>query len=152
MTDYVTVKGVQPYDGRYELPYDFSTREWGWIKRLAGYMPLTLEEGFRGGDPELFSVFAIIGMHRDGKIAAGDTQRVFDRLADVDPLASIAFEAGQDEEAEAGDADPSASSNGKQSSSGADSTTSSETSAADPKPSGTPAWVTSGSPRPPSGS
>lgn len=143
--DYITVRGVQPYDGRYPLVFDFTVREWGWLKRMSGYMPLTLDEGFRGGDPELFCVFAIVGMHREGKIQAGDAQRVFDRLADADPTASITFEAGEPERDEAGDADPPASSNGSSGSSGPGSKTSSETSQTGPNRSGIPVLDSLGS-------
>ena len=41
--------GVPPYDGRYDFDLEgreLTTREWGWIKRLSGYLPLTIEEGF----------------------------------------------------------------------------------------------------------
>ena len=50
----------------------FTTREWGWIKKHSGYLPLTVEEGFRGADPELITVFAVIALHRAGKIQTAD--------------------------------------------------------------------------------
>ena len=67
--DYIVVEGVRPYDGRYEFDIagqELTTREWGWIKRLSGYLPLTVEEGF--SDPELVTVFAAIALRRAGKI------------------------------------------------------------------------------------
>ena len=49
--NHLIITGVPPYDGRYEfdMERDFTTREWGWLKRLAGYLPLNIEEGFDGG-------------------------------------------------------------------------------------------------------
>ena len=42
------IKGVKPWDGEYELDEDraFNAREWRWIKKVSGYVPLTLGEGF----------------------------------------------------------------------------------------------------------
>jgi len=60
--EYIVLDGVKPYDGRWPLDAtaDFTTREWGVIKRLSGYLPLTVNDGFQGGDPELFAAFAVI--------------------------------------------------------------------------------------------
>ena len=130
--DWIVISGVKPYDGRYELDLEgvpFTRREWGWIKRLAGYLPLTIEEGFAGGDPELFTAFAVIALHRAGVIRPAEAADVYERFADVDALASVTLETDPAAEWD-GDADspppPSSSVNG--SSSGDDTTTSSETS------------------------
>ena len=45
---------------------ELTTREWGWIKRLSGYLPLNIEDGL--GDPELVIVFAAIALRRAGKV------------------------------------------------------------------------------------
>jgi hypothetical protein len=44
--DTIVISGVKPYDGRYEfeLGDELTTREWGWIKRLSGYLPSTLDD------------------------------------------------------------------------------------------------------------
>ena len=66
--DYIVIEGVRPYDGRYEFDLEgreLTTREWGWIKRLSGYLPLTIEEGLT--DPELITVFACIALRRAGQ-------------------------------------------------------------------------------------
>ena len=71
--DYIVVEGVRPYDGRYEFDLagqELTTREWGWIKRLSGYLPLTVEEGL--SDPELIVVFAVIALRRAGKVEPKD--------------------------------------------------------------------------------
>ena len=66
---------VKPYDGRYELvlPYEFTQREWGWAKRLAGYLPGNVDEGLDGYDAELIGVMALVALYRAGKIARART-------------------------------------------------------------------------------
>ena len=143
--DWLTISGAQPWDGRY--PFDlensaFTTREWGWIKRHSGYLPLTVDEGFKGADPELITVFAIIALARAGKIQTAQAAEVFDRLADAPATARIRLET--DEPEREADADPppqSSTENG--SSSGHDSPTSSEISPAAPSPSGIPVSASS---------
>ena len=73
--DYLTIEGVKPYDGRYEFDIEnhaLTTREWGWIKRHSGYLPLTIADGYAGADPELYAVFAVIALCRAGKVDARD--------------------------------------------------------------------------------
>jgi hypothetical protein len=106
--DWVVIEGVKPYDGRYEFDLAASeptTREWGWIKRLSGYMPATVTDGFEGADPELFSVFAVIALRRAGKIEAREVNQVFDRFADAPFATSIRLETDQPDARE-GDAGP----------------------------------------------
>ena len=81
----IVVKGVRPFDGEYELDDDrtFNTREWNWIKRLSGYMPLTVSDGFAGGDPDLFVALAVIAMCRAGKIDRSEGLRVAEVLAEA---------------------------------------------------------------------
>jgi hypothetical protein len=138
--DWVVVEGVKPWDGRYMFDvenHELTTREWGWIKRFSGYLPLTLEEGWRGRDPELFAAFAVIALHRAGRIDRNGAADVFDRIADNPFGTTIRIDTDEDqEEADAGP--PAGSSNGKQSSSGAGSTASSETSPGSRNSSGTP--------------
>lgn len=66
----IRIQGIPPYDGEYDLDTDraFNAREWRWIKKVSGYMPLTVTEGFAGGDPDLFVALAVIAMCRDGKV------------------------------------------------------------------------------------
>lgn len=128
MADRIVIEGVKPWDGSYDFDIDdrpLTQREWGWIKRLAGYMPLTINDGWQGGDPELFAAFAVIAMHRAGRIAASDAQDMYDRFADVPFGTAIRLEldpAGLQD----GDARPPAGNNSSNgSSSGDDSRTSS---------------------------
>lgn len=107
--DWIVLEGVKPYDGRYPFDIDgqdFTTREWGWIKRHAGYMPLTIEDGFSGADPELFAVFAIIALRRAGKIEPRDVPGVFERLADAPFETTIRLENDEPAVEQEGDAGP----------------------------------------------
>jgi len=139
--DWIVIEGMKPYDGRYELDMqvEFTVREWGWIKRLAGYQPVTVGDGVQGADAELFTVFGLIALHRAGKISTADVPDLWERFQDSPMFARIRFETdeagGEAEPAE----DPSGSSPGNETSSGPASTPSSETSATPPNGSGTPA-------------
>jgi len=147
--NWLVIEGVPPWDGRYLFELEEqepTTREWGWIKRHSGYLPLTIQQGLEGADPELFSVFAVIALRRAGRIENTDVQQVFDRFQDVGFGAAIRLEADEPS-LEEGDAGPPTRSSGSSSSSnGDDSRTSSETSEADLNPSGIPGSATSESP------
>jgi hypothetical protein len=144
--DWIVIDGVKPYDGRYLFDLagaEPTTREWGWIKRLSGYMPATIQDGFDGFDPELFSAFAVIALRRAGKIDNDEVTGVFERIVDAPFAATIRVENDGDRaEDDAGPPAPSSPVNG--SSSGPASRTSSARSAtASPSGSGTPASATS---------
>ena len=81
----IVVKGAKPYDGEYPLDTDraFNSREWNWIKRIAGYMPNTISDGFNGGDPDLYVALTVIAMCREGRIDRNDGLRVAEALAEV---------------------------------------------------------------------
>ena len=150
--DYIVIEGVPPYDGRWEWDFEdreLTTREWGWIKRLTGYLPLTIEEGL--GDPELVIVFAAIALRRAGKVEAKDVPQVFERLGDAPFGERITLETDTvDEEDDAGPPAPSSSLNGADS--GASSPKNSGTWELSPRPSGMPGSATSESAPPRSGS
>lgn len=146
--DHIVLTGVRPYDGRY--PFDleetpFTTLEWGWIKRMADHFPLTIADGWRNGDAELTTVFAIIAMHRAGKITERDVPDVWERLKQVPYETAIQLEPDTAEGDDAAGPPPaSSSSNGD--TSGDDSPTSSERSARPiPPATGIPASATSAS-------
>jgi hypothetical protein len=143
--DQIVITNVPPYDGRYDFDLEqreLSTREWGWIKRLAGYLPLELNDEQKWGDPELVTVFAVIALRRAGRIEAREVPRVFELLADA-PFdgAAIQYETEPVEEDDAGP--PASSSNGSTAASGPSLSESSETSPPSPPASGTPASATS---------
>ena len=148
MPDWLVIEGVRPYDGRYELDLDrqeFTTREWGWIKRHSDYLPLTAADGFTNNDPELMCVLAAILLRRAGQIQTADVPAVFDRLADAPYTATLKWETdGELVEVEP-EADPTGSSTANTGISGTGSPTSSGTLAAPPKASGTPGSAISGS-------
>jgi hypothetical protein len=144
VADYVNITGVPPWDGRYELDLDgqpLTTTEWGWVKRRAGYLPLTLT-GEAFADPELIAVLAAIAVRRAGTLEPREVEGFIDRLFDAPFGNTITLEAGDT----AGDADPPPESNAaKLSSNGASSTNGSESSAILPPPTGVPASATSAS-------
>jgi hypothetical protein len=143
----------KPYAGRYpfDLSDDFTIKEWGWIKRLTSYMPLTVENGFAGGDPELYAALAVVMLVRAGRVEPRDVQDVYDRLSDgtLGTSITVEFDDQAEEEEDADPSTPSSSENGT--SSGAASTTSSETwpsrrsgfgnQPSDTSPSDQPTWV-----------
>lgn len=84
--EWLVIEGVRPWDGRYEFDLEgqpLTNREWGFIKRYSGYLPLTIEDGWKGGDPELFAAFAVIALHRAGRVQTGDVADVYERFADT---------------------------------------------------------------------
>lgn len=114
----IIVTQIPPYDGEYEFDdRTFSTRELRWIKQIAGYLPMKLNEGLEGGDADLYIALTVIAMKRAGKITREQVLDVADRLADV-PLedSRIRF-VGDDEGADAVPPDGSPSTNGQHGSS-----------------------------------
>jgi len=140
----IEISGVKPYDGRYPFVYgdELTTTELGWIKRFSGYLPLTVDTGIDGGDSELFCAFAVIGLCRAGKIEENEAPEVFKRLAGVAFAKMFTLHVDDEPDEDEDDAGPPAlSSNGSDSTSGADSRTSSERSGSIPSDTGTPDWV-----------
>lgn len=78
------LKNVPPYDGSYELDEDraFNAREWRIIKK-AGYMPMTVADGFEGRDPDLFIALAVISLIRSGKVAREDWETATDVISEA---------------------------------------------------------------------
>lgn len=147
--DHLVIENLRPYNGRYEMDLgSFTTREYGWIRRLAGYAPRDVAEAlFQTVDPELWSVVAVIVLRRSGKIEVAAVERIYERLLDESFTDVIRVEWGVDVEREGEDAaDPTGSSIENSISSGPDSKTKSERSTTDaPSDSGMPASVISGS-------
>ena len=98
--DYILIEGIRPYDGRWEFDLEgreLTTREWGWIKRLSGYLPLTIEEGL--SDPELIVAFAVIALRRAGKVEPKRRSgQAFERLSDAPFGAAITMETDVEKE------------------------------------------------------
>jgi hypothetical protein len=146
MADRIVLSGLTPWDGRYELDLDeapFTTREWGWLKKYAGYLPITLDENTYT-DPEVIAVLAIIAMRRSGKIENGDVADLWERLQDAPFGPTVKFEFGDREDGDA-DGPPAAGSGSSTSTNGDSSQTTSASSDSDPKATGSPASATSAS-------
>jgi hypothetical protein len=78
------IKEIKPYDGEYEFDdRAFSTFELRWIKQISGYLPLSIQEGFEGGDADLVCALAVIAMHRAGRINREEVLAVAERLAEA---------------------------------------------------------------------
>lgn len=105
MAETITITGVRPFDGEYPLDLEeepLTTLEWRWVKKISGYLPLTMADGFAGGDPDLVIALAVIALRRGGKIQKEQALTVSDRLSDVafDGAAiQLRFD-GDDEDAE----------------------------------------------------
>jgi hypothetical protein len=144
----IIVEGVRPWDGRYPLDLlalDFTTREWGWIKRLTSYMPVDYTDGLGKADPELVCVFAVIAMRRAGKIENADVPSVYERLVDAEAFSAVTLDTtGDQPREEQPEADPTASSSENGSSSGDASNANSEISLPPRSASGTVGWGSSG--------
>ena len=127
--DHIVLTGVKPYDGKYpfDLGTEFTTREWGWIKKHAGYLPATLDEN-SFSDPELVMVLAVIVLHRAGKITPSEVPDAVEKFADAPFGSTVTIEMGETENEEDDAGPPDVSSSSSNGGSGDSSTTSSETS------------------------
>lgn len=134
---------VDPFKGEYPLDVGeqpFTTVEWRWIKKVSGYLPLTIEEGWNGGDADLFNCIAVIAMYRGGRLAKAEVLKAAEILEDYAMGESVTFEEDEPEEGEDED-DPKASEpSGSPSGSGesSDEPTASIPESESPKDSGTP--------------
>src|SRR5262252_5063885 len=110
--DRVIVSGIPPFDGEFELDLStrvFSTLEWRWIKKISGYLPLTIQQGLEGGDPDIFVVMAVIALYRAGKIQREQAYMAADALAEP-PCDGSAIQIFVGESEQPGDVRPPASS------------------------------------------
>lgn len=91
------ITGMGGLDGAYDFDLDeldLTLREWGWVKRHSGYMPLTLVEGLAGGDTALMVIVALIVVRRAGKLRTDEFDQAVDRFQDAPLGASIDFDLG----------------------------------------------------------
>lgn len=125
------IADLRPWDGEYDFNIEsFDRREWGWIKRYAGYLPADVYTGYIGGDQELYAVFAMIALKRNGRIEHTQVPEIWERLLEGGRI-TLRGEASdeKDDEDDEDDARPPAESPSlNETSSGEDTTTSSETS------------------------
>ena len=104
----IAIENIRPYDGDYPLDLDdepLTTLEWRWVKKISGYLPLTIDEGLRGGDPDVVCALAVVALRRAGKITKGDVFTVADELADA-PFDGSAIRLVFDEVASGDDVPP----------------------------------------------
>jgi hypothetical protein len=142
---WIRIEGLKPFDGRYEFNLDageFTTREWSWIKKHAGYMPLTIEQGAQGGDVDLIVTFTAIALYRADRLDQAEVASFIERVQDVDIAAHIAFDV-EDDAKEADASPPPPKSDESSSTSGDASPASSEISTNGQKHSGIPSSATS---------
>ena len=87
MSEYPTfvLKGIPPWDGRYEWDIDraLNVREWRYIKKISGYLPATMDGGLEGDDPELYVALAVVCMVRAGKVDKDDALRVAEQIGEA---------------------------------------------------------------------
>ena len=104
MADRIVISGVRRYDGEYEFDLDgelMTTLEWRWVKKISGYLPMTIMDGWEGQDPDLFLAWAVIALSRAGRIDEKDALAVADVIARA-PRSAIRLEIGEQEQ----EADP----------------------------------------------
>lgn len=123
----LVISDFRPYDGEYDFDVgEFNRREWGWIKKFAGYLPGDVEKGFVGFDQDLYAVFAIVALHRAGRIDQAEAAHIFERFQEGGAIRLVGDVEAENSEDDAGP--PAVSSNGNGISSGPGSSESSETS------------------------
>lgn len=138
------INGVKPWDGDYPFDYNedlITNLEWRLIKQLADCTPVNWMQELVAGNVDLLTTFAVLALHRNGRIRPGDARSVFDRFDDLPALAGghLVLDLGIAETDE-DDTPPLASSNGNETSSGTELPTSLDLPGS---PDGTPEWVTS---------
>ena len=81
----IIINGIRPWDGDYDLQTDraFNAREWQLIKRQSGYLPLTVKDGFAGGDPNLMVALAVIALCRAGKIDRDQGPAILEQFSEI---------------------------------------------------------------------
>lgn len=139
MADHIHIEGLEPYNGDWEFDLGDSpltTREWGWIKRHAGYLPVDVDEK-AFSDPELVTMFGAIALRRHGKIETEEVVRVYESFLDAPFGAQIVLRGERRAKEESEASPPPESSTSSTDTSGPDSTTPSATSEDPPKRSGT---------------
>lgn len=97
-----------PYRGEYPVEFDGLTIfEWRVIKKVGGYMPLTIEQGFENADPDLFLALTLVALVRAGKVRE---ESVFDVAKRMESTAFdgsvIEFDFGSADETDGDAGDP----------------------------------------------
>lgn len=138
--DKVIIENIRPWDGSYDLDLDtdpLTMLEWRWVKKISGYLPLTIDEGLQGGDPDVVCALAVIALQRAGRVDRQQVLTVADQLADA-PFDGAAIRIVSDDATEADVPPPQAATAPPTPNGGGSSVPTSETSASDPSPTGAP--------------
>jgi len=106
MGDWVTIEGVKPWDGQYPLEIfgdePLTTREWGFIKRLSGYLPTDITVK----DPEVICALAVVALYRAGRVSAAEVPVTFERIIDAPFGSTVRLEGDENAEEEGDDGGP----------------------------------------------
>lgn len=142
----IRIEGVHPLlDGEYDIVLPFKAKELNWVKRISGLRPREFAEAYEKGDYDLTVAWAVVALHRAGKIASTHPWESQEALGLMDADAGKISVTSFEEEADAGppgmkpdvdDARPS--DDEKTPSSGNGSRGSSDSPATIPHPSGSP--------------
>lgn len=128
-------------DYEFDTSRAFTGTEWNWIKKISGYMPLTIQDGFDGGDPAVYIAFAAIALHRAGKVQKANVLEAAEMIAD-EPYgeSTITYVAGEVADADPPPVAPAVSGNGSNGSSGIGSSDDSARPASTPTRTGARSW------------
>ena len=90
------------YKGEYEIvsARDFTNLEWRWVKKISGYMPNTIGDGWDGDDPDMWIAFAVVALHRAGRVSKDEALQAaasFDDLAGSSFVQVVGVEAATDD-------------------------------------------------------
>lgn len=75
----IVIEGVPPYNGEYEIDFDFSNRELHTIKQVSGVRAGEIVEAGLKGDNDLIIALAMIALRRTGLVV--DEDRIWDAQA-----------------------------------------------------------------------
>lgn len=96
----LTLEGVHPYDGDYDVDLEqFTNRDFHDIKRLTGCTPPELADALERGDTDFVVALSVIALRKSGRFAKINEDTLWDAVSsrfDINPV----------EVEKSGDADP----------------------------------------------
>ena len=98
----ITIEEVHPLiDGEYEIVLPFKAKELNWVKRISGLRPREFAEAYEQGDYDLAVAWAVVALHRAGKIAATHPWESVEAVglmdADAGTITVASFDAEEDD-------------------------------------------------------
>lgn len=98
----IIITGVHPYDGEYEIDVGrLKNRDIHTVKRISGYTPMEYMDAGLRGDNDLIIGFAIVALQRSGKHLQVNEEALWDA-----EIGAILVDVTDEEEGDAGVADP----------------------------------------------